>query len=273
VDSAAEFDTAFLSHPACAMFEPALCSSLRRLPRFPEPEALFELAQQHALPRGLGFRFTLEDAEKVRERGGFDAFIAAERAIPTRRNSYHDLLGSLVWLHFPALKTALHELQLGGSGPRSQAQNAVTHLDESGLLVVSRKPSIFEAIAGLSWSEVFWERRAELAETTRFLGFGHGLLDSLRCPHPALMGKALFVRVTQAELDLPLAELRPLIDRELASHVPRFLQHPRQLFPLPVLGIPGWTAKQDAAYYEDTRYFRRRKREGAPLPAAWVDLA
>ena len=265
----------FGEHPAFSVFEPELRRRLDALGRLPAPGELRALAA--GIPSSIEpwFDFAEQDDAKLQAAGGFDALLAHSARIPTRPELHHDLLGALIWLHFPALKTAIHRVQLsGGSRSRTPSQNAATHLDESGVLVVSSDVSLFDALARLSWHEVFWERRAALAQRARFVAFGHGLLDSLRAPHPRLMGKALFVHADSALLALEPSPLRVALDRELGASLSGFLNEPARLQPLPVLGIPGWCAEQSAAFYRDERYFRlARARPRAARDPAWLELS
>jgi Protein of unknown function (DUF3025) len=264
----------FLSHPAFAVFEDVVRARLAAFGRFPEPHELSRLAR--GIPNAVApwFDFAPQDQRELDALGGYDRAIASNARIPTRIGSYHDLLGALIWLHFPATKTALHRIQLEAQpGARAPRENAATLCDESGVLVLSRDPSVFEALLALDWVDVFWTRRASLAETTRFLGFGHGLLDALRSPHPLLMAKALFVHVNARQWALSPSELRTELDAALALRVISFLSEPARLAPLPVLGVPGWASAQCLAFYEDTSYFQTaRKRARPPLRPAWLDL-
>jgi hypothetical protein len=261
-------------HPAFSVIEASVRARVLSLDHFPEPHELRELAQGLKGAIAPWFEFAEQDRAELAAAGSFDRLLARTNAIPTRLHSFHDLLGALIWLHFPALKTAIHRVQLAADpATRGPRENAATHLDESGVLVLSSDPAIFEALTALDWISVFWERRAELQQTTRFLVFGHGLLDALREPHPRLMGMALYARVTRARLTLSDSEFRPFVDAGLAKLVPEFLNEPAILAPLPVLGVPGWSANQARAYYEDERYFRTvRRRARAPSPARWLEL-
>lgn len=265
----------FLSHPAFAVFEEAVRARLAAHARFPESHELERLARGIPNASPLWFDFAAQDQRALDAAGGYDPAIAVSSRIPTRAGSYHDLLGALVWLHFPATKTALHRIQLAARpGARAPRENAATLCDESAVLVISREPEIFESLAALDWVDVFWTRRAALAETTRFLGFGHGLLDALRAPHPQLMGKALCVRVSAEQWRLSPSELRMYLDSALAERLSSFLSEPARLAPLPVLGVPGWAAQQSLAFYQDTRYFQTaRKRPRAARAPAWLDLS
>lgn len=267
-------ERAFLEHPACALFEPIVVERLLALGRFPLPHELSALGADIATARPRWFEFVEQISGEVEARGGFDHFIAEQRAIPTRPESSHDLLGALVWLHYPALKTAIHEIHVASSGPRGARENAATHFDESGVLVLSSEPAVFERLAGLHWVEAFWEQRAELLATTRFVGFGHGLLDSLREPHPRLMGKALFVRIGERDLLRSPSALRTFVDGAAAPRLAEFLVEPGRLLPLPVLGVPGWAPGQSVEKYRDASYFRTQRRDARPMPApSFLDLS
>jgi hypothetical protein len=261
-------------HPAYSVLEPSVRARLRALDHFPLPHELPELAQ--GVPRAIApwFDFAPQVRAELLEAGGFDRLLQRTSAVPTRLGSFHDLFGALIWLHFPALKTAIHRAQLGQHLPaRSPVENALTHLDESGVLLLSCDDAIFRALAALDWAEVFWNKRGELQQTTRFLVFGHGLLDALRDPHPRLMGKALFARVARERLSLSDADFRVFADAALARLLPGFLHEPARLMPLPVLGVPGWSANQTRSYYADERYFRTvRHRARAPSSARWLVL-
>ena len=261
-------------HPAFSIFDPAVHERLSALDHFPEPSEFRALTRGVPSSTELELEFEPEDAARVQQAGDFDRFIADTARIPTRSGSFHDLFGALIWLHFPLLKNALHRIQLAdGGAPRSPRQNAATHFDESGVIVASSDEGVFHALAALDWPGLFWQRRPALLETTRFLGFGHGLLDALRVPHPRLMGMALLVRIGRAQLALGATEFRVFLDRELSLRLPGFLSEPGRLQPLPVLGVPAWSSAQCAEFYADERYFRRaRQRLGSRPSAAFIEL-
>ena len=262
------------AHPAFSVLDASVRARLSSLDHFPAPSELRALAE--GLPNALTpwFDFAQQERAELLAAGGFDRFLAQSSLVPTRVGSFHDLLGALIWLHFPALKTAIHRAQLAGDpAARGPRENAATHLDESGVLVLSCEPRIFQSLSALSWLEVFWERRAELQASTRFLVFGHGLLDALRDPHPRLMGKALFGSVAPARLALSDSEFRLFVDDALAARLPGFLREPACLEPLPVLGVPDWSPNQARAYYEDERYFRTvRQRPRGTSAMRFVEL-
>ena len=264
-DAVARVPAHCFEHPAFSVLEPSVIERLLSLDHFPVPTELRELGEGLETAIRPWFDFAAQDRAELLLAGGFDRLLDRTSSVPTRVGSFHDLLGALVWLHFPALKTVIHRAQLAGKqGARGPEENAATHLDESGVLVLSAEPTIFESLAALQWREVFWERRAELLQTTRFLVFGHGLLDALRDPHPRLMGKALFARVAADRLKLTGSEFRVFVDGALAARLPEFLSEPARLHPLPVLGVPGWSDNQARAYYQDPHYFRTARQRARP---------
>lgn len=266
-------DWRFLEQPPFSVFEPIVRARLAARAVFPGPPELSKLARRMPCDGGFPFEFAAQVQSELEAAGGFDRLIASSARIPTRASSYHDLLGALVWLHFPKSKTALHRIQLSGAAQRGAPENAATHLDESGVLVLSCDPSVFAALTALQWRELFWDRRKELSLSTRFLGFGHGLLDSLRAPHPKLMGKALLLRLNANTLTLADSELRLFVDRALALRLSKYLLEPSRLFPLPVLGIPGWSSEQSGQYYANGDYFRtQRQRPRTARELEWLDL-
>ena len=132
--------------------------------------------------------------------------------------------------------------------------------DESGVIVASADASLAEALSRHRWREVFVDRRQDLDRSVRFIVFGHSVYDQLRAPYFGLCGKALYVALSSPELASPrlLAELDERVASRFAD--PTFLATPRDLSPLPMLGIPGVTDENnDLRYYDDTRQFR-------PLP-------
>ncbi len=273
MNQASLVDWSFLAQLAFEVFEPVVRDRLATCARFPVPGELSALAR--GIPSALSawFEFAVQERAELEAVGGYDRLIASTGRIPTRLGSHHDLLGALVWLHFPALKTALHRIQLAAESVRGPRENAATHLDESGVLLLSSSLEVFESLAALRFRELLWEQRTALERSTRFLAFGHGLLDSLRAPHPRLMGKALLVRATPAQLALPASELRVLVDSTLAPELARFLDGPHCLQPLPVLGVPRWAPGQSREFYDDTAYFRSaRQREGNARPPTWLTL-
>ncbi|MCC4116150.1 DUF3025 domain-containing protein [Aromatoleum toluclasticum] len=236
---------------------------------------LHEVAPGAASGGGRPIRFIQPPAEAL----AYEDHIFATGAVPTRENDWHDFFNALAWCVWPRTKAAcniLHRRErdaraatgLPGRGPR---RDALTQFDECGIVVVSSDPAIPALLAGHEWEEALWTRRARLLQTTRFLVFGHGTWEQLREPFVGLCAKALYRVVDAGWLARPAAERQAETDAWLAAQLldAGLLRTPRELAPLPLLGIPGVTRENEsAAYYRDTRQFRPKRVPAEKSPAA-----
>lgn len=201
---------------------------------------------------------------------GYEAHIYTRGEVPTRSDDWHDFFNALAWCAWPRTKAACNRLHLAelearaaaGLAGRGRRRDALTQFDECGIVVVSSDPEIPALLAAHAWEAVFWQRRARLLESTRFLVFGHGSWDQLRAPFVGLCAKALYRQVEPDWLAVPIAAAVAETDAWLAGHLAAHIDTftPRSLSPLPLLGIPGVTAANECAdYYRDTRQFRPRR--------------
>lgn len=248
------------------LFEP-IAGLLARFPfaRLPDAAALTallaEVAPAAVAGSGLPIRFTLPPAGDI----AYEAHIHATGQVPTRADDWHDFFNALAWCVWPTSKAACnaqhlreqqarHAAGLPGRGP---LRDALTQFDECGIVVVSSDPAIPAHLARHEWEAAFWHRRQRLADTTRFLVFGHGSWDQLRAPFVGLCAKALYRVVEPGWLALPDAERQRDTDAWLADRLTRQPFGKADLFPLPLLGVPGVTsASESPDYYRDTRQFR-----------------
>ena len=109
------------------------------------------------------------------------------------------------------------------------------------------QPDLLALLHAMQWKDLFWHQRARVQREMRIVVFGHAVLEQALKPWPGITCKAIVVP-TGAEPDAA-------IHAWLGSLAPG--ASPRDLAPLPIFGFPGW-APQDAAFYDDTRYFRPR---------------
>ena len=187
---------------------------------------LLRFVSQAALPSGMAY----------------EAFIAAEAAVPTRDN-WHDFFNGLIWLRWPHIKAqfnALHQQGLAQAGipqgQRGALRDALTLLDENGALLDAPAP-LLDALRERDWQQLFVELRPLWARA-RWQIVGHALLEKLMqarkpiCAH-LLLGPAV-------ELDASTLAAKPF-------------------HPLPVLGVPGWWPGQDEAFYADAQVFRTKR--------------
>ncbi|NMG31581.1 DUF3025 domain-containing protein [Aromatoleum evansii] len=261
-----------------ALFEP-IAALLERftaseLPGTAQLDALLrEVAPGTASGAGQPIRFVRPPAEAL----AYEEHIFATGEVPTRADDWHDFFNALAWCVWPRAKSAcniLHRRErdartaagLPGRGPR---RDALTQFDECGIVVVSSDPEIPAFLAAHAWEDAFWTRRARLIASTRFMVFGHGTWEQLREPFFGLCAKALYRVVDAGWLARPAAERQTETDAWLAAQLldAGLLRTPRELAPLPLLGIPGVTRENEsAAYYRDTRQFRPKRVPAEKLP-------
>ena len=244
-------------HPLSAFLQPWFAGGTPDLPR------LNAMARERGLVTGGGV--ALRFVEPFGGADGYEerAFLAGE--ISTRPGNRHDLFNALIWLALPLTKAALnrrHFAALTDARRQSHAErgalrDALTQFDECGVIVAGCAPELWQSLCAHRWREVFVDRRVELLHSTRFLVFGHASHDALAAPFVGLCGKALFLEVDAAWLELPEAAARSALDARLAVRFDTGDFSPRDWQPLPLLGIPGATADNEwPDYYQDTRQFR-----------------
>jgi hypothetical protein len=173
---------------------------------------------------------------------GYEQHVAATGRVPTRDNA-HDLFNGLVWLRCPGFKAALNRAHIAAPpappGRRGPLRDALTLLDESGLLLAAPIP-LRQALEARDWSALLVTHRA-LWRQTQSLVVGHALLEKLLSPRKPLCARVLFVDDVQA----------PALPPALT---------PADLPPLPVLGIPGWWPPNEVpSFYSDDQVFRPKR--------------
>jgi hypothetical protein len=244
-------------HPAFAPYR-ALIDALGLSPAQPTPgpnclDALNELAARRGTTqsRGLPLRFFVPDGRlSARD---YETHILHTGQVPTRADTWHDVLNALVWLRFPRFKAALNAahgeaIAVETAPLRGRRRDALTVLDESGVWVISRDPALEELLIAHAWQSLFWEARARVETGMHFVVVGHALLEKTLAPYPAITGKCL--TLISGSLDPDTAEAQAVSTLESIAT-------PRQLAPLPIQGIPGWDAANAcAAYYANQAIFR-----------------
>ncbi len=215
---------------------------------------------------GRPIRFILPPADLP----AYEQHIHATGEVPTRADDWHDFFNALAWCVWPHTKSACNGLHLREQAARAAAglpgrgplRDALTQFDECGIVVVSTDPDIPALLAAHEWEEAFWNRRAQLLASTRFLIFGHGSWDQLRQPFFGLCAKAIYRHVDVAWLALPAAARQRETDARLAARFtdPLCALAHADLSPPPLLGIPGVAPGSEVPdYYRDTRQFRRKR--------------
>ena len=200
---------------------------------------------------GLPLLFDGPDAARGE---AYEAFIARSGRVPTRAN-LHDFFNALAWLRYPRSKARLNELQAaaiaraGVGATRGPLRDAATLIDENAVLLMTERTDLVDALRHHDWTRLFWEERNAWNGQITVLAFGHALLEKLVRPYKAITAHALHVA-------LPITADAGQVDAAAAMLLDDRLS-PRRLLPLPVLGIPGWSAANaDPSFYSDTAVFR-----------------
>jgi hypothetical protein len=251
-----------------APFFVPLRPSLSRLPpdRWPTHDDLNALASGIVTSRDRPLRFIPPRDATGRERRSYELHIAGTGEVETRRENWHDLFNALVWLAFPRAKAAMNAqhvaiLEEGGEAEarrRGPARDAITLFDEGGVAVISSDAAVFERIRAFEWKPLFWQERAALVRSTRFVAFGHALLEMLLEPHLGIVAKTVFLSTPALPSEDDLAGN---VDRGLADYFSdrsRFAS-PKRMAPMPVLGIPAWHPRTaEESFYDDRDHFRAK---------------
>jgi len=247
---------------------------LARLPeaRFPTRDDLNALAGE-ALRSGGGaaIRFVPPGPPPREVAEQYEVRIYRRGEVQTREENRHDLFNALVWLGFPRTKAVInrhHFEQMRarrGEARRGTARDVLTLFDEGGIVAACGDPRLAALLAAFQWKELFWERRAQVLRAVRFFVFGHAILEKALEPYKGVTAKALIIDVDEAFLSAPPDAQLGTVDARAADYFAdsRSLASTRSLSPLPILGIPGWSADNESeTYYEDAEQFRPGRRAG-----------
>ena len=209
----------------------------------------------------------------------YESFIGTTGHIPTR-NNLHDLFNGSIWLTFPKTKALLNyyhmlEIEQQGIGAsRGRVRDTITVFDENGAVLVTADTSIGKALINFDWQasliepRVQWDNPQQLSNQSRaaVYVFGHALLEQLIQPRKPLCAHSIVIPVSQDFFGLPLSARMVYLDGKITQYMDKLLSQddvtPRQLAPLPILGVPHfWAENADMSFYEDPYVFRSGRRQ------------
>jgi hypothetical protein len=224
---------------------------------------LAQVTRQQDLPP---YRFVTQTPALLADGLHYESRIAMLQQIACRPQNWHDLFNALVWLSCPAIKQALNQRQMRdiarhGPRDRSRGQYALTHFDESGVVVVLRDPAQLAAWDRHDWPRLFLGLEAE---DFAIAIVGHALLEQALEPGRLLCGRALVALHPRPLQALPrlLQQIAEAIGNET------LLCDPLELRPLPLMGLPGWHPRSsEAAFLREGECFQPL-RAGRYYPAA-----
>jgi Protein of unknown function (DUF3025) len=280
-----------LASPAFATLAPLI----EQLPEdhFPTLAQLNRMCEEREVVSGSGVPVEFVPQEAKTDEP-YETRVYARGKVLTRSRNWHDLFNALAWITFPRSKAAInrhHYREMlarqgeglrsaprteGGSrgtprtegGSRGTPRDVLTLFDEGGVIVASSEPELGALLREFQWKELFWQRRREVIESMRFCVFGHSIYEKALQPYKGITAKTVIFDVPLRELERPLPQQLATLDARLAKYFgdPKALAATETYAPLPVLGIPGWTAdNEDERYYDDTEHFRpgRRQADGS----------
>lgn len=227
---------------------------------------------------GLTQRFVAQTRELLADGLHYEQRVAARGEIATRECNWHDLLNAMVWLRFAPIKSALNArqvAQIAVAGPkrRTRAQCALTHFDEAGVIVLLGDPRLLALWDAHDWRGLFLNERDAWGDgRIEAIVFGHALLEHALRARQFLVGKAI-VLAGPGPGRPGMLDDASLAAVAAAIGTGAILNDPQELRPLPLSGIPGWDARNDADdFYASAPCFRPlrpgRRYSAPPLPVA-----
>ena len=198
--------------------------------------------------------------------------------LEVRQEDWHDFFNVLAWFAYPRTKAALnarhvsalaHE-RAGAAGiPRASrspnrgpVRDALTLFDESGAVVISSDRELIEDLRAFRWKKLFWDARQRVSSAMRFHVLGHAVLAKALSPYIGMTAHAITFHEGASVIQLPVEQQMLHVDQKVAEYVSEcgHMTTPHALAPLPLLGVPGWCLDSEAAaFYDNTRYFRRAR--------------
>jgi Protein of unknown function (DUF3025) len=211
--------------------------------------------QLNAVASEFSLEFRFAESPTPLSAADYERGIYENGSIPTRPGNVHDFMNALVWLRFPTFKTVLNRAHCHAlaenaneARQRSPLRDALTVLDESGVVMFTKDSAFSELLGERRWQELFVGRRKSLMEQTQFIVVGHSVLEKLLAPYRSITGKCLVVSGLPQEFGQA---------DQMASHAVTGIHSPKTLPPLPVAGIPGWHPDNHLAhFYDDRTVFR-----------------
>ena len=231
-------------------------------PTLDELNALL-LNREIAVQGGSELRFAEPQSGRLAFEEQYEPRCYLTGEVQTRRDNWHDLFNALVWLTFPKTKAAINArhyralMSAEGKDGRGALRDTNTLLDESGVMVAYADEELADLLRNFQWRELFWQRREQTKNSMRFYIFGHGLYEKAMQPYVGMTGHGLLIKVERGFFGLPIEQQLAHLDDRVAEHLADHCISTRELSPVPLLGVPGWTADNEySCYYDNTAYFR-----------------
>lgn len=268
--------------PWLAHIPPSLCNMTTYLPTNDTSINLADrlnplLPKNQPMVSGMGkpLQFISQASfDKLANSTAYETHIASTGQIPTRDN-LHDLFNAWIWFTFPQTKAMLNRYQAqqinadGIASSRGRMRDAITIFDECGAVFVTSDTAIANALKNFDWQNALVNPRANwdtpfslnTTATTAVYIFGHATLEQLVEPRKPICSHCKIILVEDDFFRLNITQRIAYLDNRLTVELSDWLNQegvtPRQLSPLPILGVPHfWAENADNSFYEDTFVFR-----------------
>ena len=198
--------------------------------------------------------------------------------IQTRVDNWHDFFQLLTWLTFPKTKATINAIHhqaatarfagVTGNGRRSPIENMLSLFDEGGAIVVSSDADLLQMIRDFDWKNLFWQHRAEMTEKMNCIIFGHALYEKALSPYIGMTANSVLLLVDPDFFYKPITQKIKTIDDMLSIVFfnENKYRDTQALSPLPILGMPGWDARNSyESYYDNAGYFRPGRTRRSPM--------
>jgi hypothetical protein len=257
------FDTL---HPCFQQLQNVRCWS--GLENWPACEYLTRLLPDNLCAEsGLPIVFVPQDDTLPFAELYYEERIFQQGMVSTRPN-WHDFFNALMWCVFPHTKVminARHAADISAYGkPRTPQRDALTVLDESGVIIVASRGELLQQVLDFAWENVFWQERAAWGREISCFMIGHATLEKMMTPYIGVTAHALLVEVEPTFFHLTLAQQHAHVDAVMAKTLQQGdLPSTASLNPFPLLGVPAWGDNTEVAFYQNKAYFRDKSRERA----------
>lgn len=263
-----------LASPLLSTLQPVLEVASWPAQGWPTAEDYQNLLQKYSVrnSRGRNLKVVPMAASPDSMHRPYEASMYFDAALNTRLENWHDCFNLLTWCTFPLSKAALNaahmRLQSGidvrvNAPARMPAQDALTQFDESGVVLACADSELIDLLEAFQWKRVFWEKRGSVHAALRCYVFGHGIMEKALHPYVGLTAKALILLVERDFMQASLNEQLIAVDKQVAAFInrPQPWSSARDLLPLPILGVPGYSPDNaQQAYYDNVNYFRPGRR-------------
>jgi len=198
----------------------------------------------------------------------YEARIYLSGEIQTRLNNWHDFFQVMVWCNYKNTKAIINKIHYQAlseryssdenSGKRSDTENCLTLFDECGAIIVSSNPALLQLIKDYDWLNLFLSNRQCFDHSIKCFIFGHALFEKGLNPYLGMTAHCICLQVDDDFFALDLNRQTEIVDQLSSEYFKRRSDlSPRELNPLPLLGVPGWDNRNtNPSFYQNKDYFR-----------------